>query len=146
MKKEFTYAVAIFAATSVTLSTEARTLSTKTADCSSMSPQNNLPTATVSQIGTSAINGPSNNPGATVTASDNVSTASGIIVVPTSGPAVLPGSQGSASEGSETIRTSSTTRASPSGTTIVQAPTAGSEKFNPVSWLSGILAALALIM
>ncbi|KXH36832.1 hypothetical protein CSAL01_01202 [Colletotrichum salicis] len=131
---------------SVILSTEVKTLSTKTADCSSMSFQNNLPTATVGQIGTSAINGPLNHPGATVTASDNVATTSGIIVVPTSGPAVPPGSQGSVSEGSETLRTSSTTRASPSGTTIVQVPTAGFEKFNPASWLLGVLAALILIM
>ncbi|KAK1701710.1 uncharacterized protein BDZ83DRAFT_759113 [Colletotrichum acutatum] len=146
MRRELTYALAAFTATTVALSTEVRTLSTKTADCSFTSSYDNLPTLTTSQIGTSSVNGQSNTMGVTISASDNIATVPGITWVPTSDSAILLASQGLASEATQTARASSTTKISSSGTTVVQVPTSASEKFMPVSWLSGMLAALALIM
>ncbi|EXF86410.1 hypothetical protein CFIO01_00107 [Colletotrichum fioriniae PJ7] len=145
MKREFSYALATLTATTAALSTEVRTLSTKTTDCSSTSVYDNLPTATVGQIGTTSVNGQSNAIGATTSASNNTATVSGLTWVPTSASAIQSASQGPASEATQTPHFS-TTKTSPSGTTVVQVPTSASENFEPAFWLSGILAALVMIM
>ncbi|KAK1484551.1 hypothetical protein CTAM01_12922 [Colletotrichum tamarilloi] len=146
MRRELTCAFAAFTATTVALGTEVRTLSTKTADCSFTSSYDKLPTSTTGQVGTSSVNWQSNTIGGTILASETIATASELTWVPTSGLIIRSSSQGPASEATQTARSSSTTKTLPSGTTIVQVPTSGSEKFMPVSWLSGMLASLALIM